>query len=361
MYKPKLTYVFCLMRKRSLMPAISVMRYMNFVGLIPQLLINGTEFGKNQHQLITKELNRYKIKYNEIKKPSNYDVMFSEGTGFFCLFEKYWLKESKKRGKSNVVLSNSLSGWRNDVNPYFLPENTKLIDGICMKIEEHLLYYKEFTKGLFLVNVGDPDWDWWSTNEFKEKVKKVKSELGNKILVLCEAFILSKDDTPYTEFCIKQAENLGFKVVINVHPDRQQFAPKQFLRYCNTTVYHHVLFKAASHTIGNIGSSTTVENLFLGTKVGCNPIVAHCAGHGEHRWLGRKTWITKVSKHFKSEILSMISPIFDEKELHSFLSSSKLEVSVQSTEKVFGKINVSCYAEYLFKTLDKKLMRKGKL
>ena len=67
MYRPKLKYVFCMMRKRSLMTALSVMRYMNSVGLTPQILMNGVEYHVDQRAAITGVLNRYNVKFKEIK------------------------------------------------------------------------------------------------------------------------------------------------------------------------------------------------------------------------------------------------------------------------------------------------------
>ena len=70
------------MRKRSLMPAMSVMRYMNSTGIIPQLLIG-------EREAIKKELALYNIKYQEINKLPDYDVMLSEAYGHLP-FERHW-------------------------------------------------------------------------------------------------------------------------------------------------------------------------------------------------------------------------------------------------------------------------------
>ena len=343
------------MRKRSLVPAMSLMRYMNAVGLVPQLLINGHAFGEDQHLLITKKLNQYNIRYKEIESLPDYDVMFSEGMGSFSPFEKRWLTESKRRGKVNVILVNGISGWMNDEFPYFLPDKTVLLDGICMRMEEQIRNFERFTKNLFLVNVGDPDWDWWKTDEFNQEVEKTKAKLGNKVLVYCGIFALPSQSVPYADFCIKQAERLGFKFVINPHPDRWDLMPKKFYKYCNMDIPHHVLFKAASHVISSITCSVITESLLLGTKVGCDGFIGHCAGHGKHRWLDRNSWLAKVSKNIKQEILSMTSLVSDEKSLGTFLSSSEPGVSIKIAEKVFGKNYFPSYGRCLFETLDRKL------
>ena len=361
MYKPKLKYIFCLMRKRSLMPAMSLMRYMNSVGLVPQLLIPGFSFGEDQHKLIVDELNRYNVKYVEITKLPNYDVMFSEGVGTFSPFEKRWMAESKKLGKTNVMLVNSTSAYRNIINTYFLPEKTGLLDGICMKMEEHLFHYQEFTKDLFLINVGDPDWDWWGTDEFKNEVDKTRSMFGDKILVFGEPFLLPKQAIPYAELCIKQAKSLGFKFVINPHPDRGDIVPEQFRKYCNRNIHHHVLFKAATHIVTSINCSLLAEGLFLGTKVGSDSFIPHCEEWVTHKWLDKNSWLTKAPKHVKQEILDMISFVCDKKDIYEFLSNNKLGATVEVAGKAFGKIVVPCYSEYLFETLDKKLIKEGKI
>lgn len=358
MYKPKLTYAFCLMRKRSLMPALSVMRYMNSVGIIPQVLIESQMWPlPHDRKWIIKEFNRYGVKFVEPKFPPEFDVLFTEGMGAFNPFESYWLKESKQRGRTNIILVNSLSGWRNHSNHFFGPEYTGLIDGVCMKIEEHLLNFKEFTKDLFLVNVGDPDWDWWQTDEFKNEVEKVNVRFGKKIFVFGDVFIDPTNSIPYVESCIAISKRLGFKFVINPHPDRWDMIPKKFLRYCNRDIHHHVLFKAASHVVCHISSSIIVESMLLGTKAGTDPTVAHCDGWGKHRWLDKDSFRSKIANHLNQEIIDMIPLVFDEEDINDFLASSEPNAPVEVVGKAFGKIDVPCYSEYLFQTLDKKLMR----
>jgi len=359
MYKPRLKYVFCLMRKRSLSPALSVMRYLNSVGITPRLLITGQQWGSDpsfltQRTNIRRELKLWGIKYEMLKSvPNDYDVMFCEGMGSFNGFEKTCLTKSKQLHKKNVMLVNSISPWRNEVNPYFLPEKTGLLDGICMRMNEHLLHYKEFTKNLFLINVGDPDWDWWTTSEFKKEVAKTNAKFGKKILLYCGVFATPDQAIPYVRLWIKQAERLGFKFMINPHPDRWKLMPLEFVKYCNRHIDHHVLFKAASHIVSSPNCSVLMEGLLLGTKAGSTPLIAHCAGHGQHRWLDKKAWHIKVPKHIKPEIFKMIPPIFDEKDMINFLSSP-VNVSAELVKKELGIINVPNYSEYLFKTLDEK-------
>lgn len=356
LYMPKLKYIFCLTRKRSLWPTMSIMRYMNSIGIAPQLIINGVDFGKDQHLLITKELNLYKIEYKEITSLPDYDVMFSESGGLWP-FEKRWLCEGKDRGKINILLMNSACIRKlDDPSPYLQTfVDDKLVDGICAKIEKPVLFQKKLVDPLFMINVGDPDWDWWQTEEFRGRVRKTKLALGDKTLVLCGTYTSPKQATAYTELCIRQARNLGFRLVINPHPDRWNLIPKQFHEYCNWDIHHHVLFQAASHVISSIGCTVISEGLFLGTKVGCEPSVSHCDKWGEHKWLDRDAWATKISKQVDSQILDMVSPVFDEKDLRNFLSSSVPGASVESAGKAFGRIVVPNYTAYLFKTLDEKL------
>ena len=348
MYKPKLKYIFCLMRERSLMPAMSVIRYMNSVGIIPQVLMG-------ESVVIKKELDLYKVRYEEITKLPDYDIMFSEANGHIP-FEIKWLTESKRRGKINIMLINSASIYRNLVISSFLPDKTKLLDGICIKLEETVLHYKEFTKDLFLINVGDPDWDWWQSNEFKGKVASIKSEFNNKILVLCESFICG-EVLSYIRLCIRKAEALNFKVFINIHPDRWGHAPEEFRKYYNTNIHHHILFGAASHSINDVGSSTVAENLFLGTKTGCNLTVPHGGGWGNNKWFTQDEWFTLIPKHVKQEIIDTLFLVFDEEKLDNFLSDSESKVSIESAGEVFGRVRVPCYTEYLFKTLDERLKK----
>lgn len=333
---------------------MSLMRYMNSVGIVPQLLINGVAFGADQRALIIQELNKYRVKYNEIKTLSNHDILFCEGMGSFSPFEKKWLSVSRKQGKKNVMLVNGLSGWMNDKFPYFLPDKTGLLDGICMKMDEHIRNFERYTKGLFLINVGDPDWDWWQTAEFNREVANTKAKLGPKVLVYCGIFAIPGPAISYINFCIKQAESLGFKFVILPHPDRWELMPKQFYKYCDRTIHHHVLFKAASHVISSITCSVITECLLLGTKVGCDFFIGHSEGWGKHKWMNAPSWQAKVAKQMKREILDMTS-LVEEKSLSTFLSSATPGASIVAAEKAYGKLNVPCYSEYLFKTLDTKL------
>ena len=345
MYKPKLKYIFCLMRKRSLMPAMSVMRYMNSVGIIPQILIGEPEPTK-------KELDLYKVKYQEINKLPEYDVMLSEANGHLP-FEIRWMTESKKRGKTNVMLINSLSSVNIHI-PSFTPDKTKLLDGMCMKADVDILQYRSFNNELFMINVGDPDWDYWKTEEFKKKEKEVRDRFGNKIFVICCVFA-RPEEVPYTELCIKKAKELGFSPIINVHPDRWSKVPASLLKYCNKGIHHHVLFSASSHLLTTICSTVFFEGLYLRTHVGCNQAVYHSGRRGNHVWLNKETWFKAVSKQSKQEFIDMAEPVFNEADLESFLLSPKPKIPIEQIVKTFGLITVPCYTEYLFKTLDKKL------
>jgi hypothetical protein len=211
-----------------------------------------------------------------------------------------------------------------------------------------------------LINVGDPDWDWWQTAEFKKKVENVRLRFGSKLLVLCEEYRTRLDKqlegASYAEFCIKRAESLGFKVVINVHPDSWKRVPEHLYKYCNIDIHHHVLFKAASHVLTSIACTVIGESSFLGTKVGCDLAAFHWPKFGQHAWLDKKTWFDIIPKHIPTEILNLVSTVFSEKDLDKFLSSSKPKGSMVEVDKAFGKINVPNYTEHLFKTLDKRYM-----
>ncbi|MEK0337740.1 MAG: hypothetical protein QQN41_09945, partial [Nitrosopumilus sp.] len=86
------------------------------------------------------------------------------------------------------------------------------------------------------------------------------------------------------------------------------------------------------------------------------PAIYHCDGcWGRHIWLDREKWYAEAPKHLRQEIIDLVSIVFNEKELGEFLSDSKSKVSIKDAERVFGKIDVPCYTEYLFKTLDERL------
>jgi len=341
------------------MPALSVMRYMNSVGLIPQLLICDIAFHVRQYPLIVNELNKSKIQYKEIRElPVDYDVMFSEAMGA-CDFENYWLTESNNRGKTNIMLLNELSIYQHQRSSPYLQKlvNENKVHGICTKIEKTIQHYKKFAGKVFMINTGDPDWDFWQTKEFKNKVKDLRSKFGDKIYVVCENFYQKEKLLPFIDMCIREAEKLGFKIFISTHPDRWGEVPKKYHKYCDRSILHHVLFSAASHVTINITSSVSIENLLLGTKVGCTPAVFNCKTWGDTQWLSKKDWFGIVPKHIDPEILKMFFPIFSSKDLINFLTSTTPIVSIQQVEKLIGRISVPSYSEYLFKTLEQKLKK----
>ncbi len=353
MYFPQLKYAFCMMRRTSFRSQMSLIKYLNSFGMVPCVLVNN---------FLREEIFE-RIQKGEIDAKvcedilDHYDVMFSESSGSVSVFEGAILSESKKQGKINLILHNAISIHTHLRNINYLPpENTKYIHGMCVKGQRSIDHYKKFTKDLFYLNTGDPDWDLFGTHSFKREVEEVQKKYGDKLLVLCAGFI-NEEEIEYYKRMILLAEELGFKVIVCVHPGSQSRKPVFFQEYEDYQSSHFILLKAASHIIENVYSTIMAESLFLGKRVGCTPAIRHFAGYGgPHVWVENYVkWYKHVVSKVGKEVIDLLPRIFTENELRDFLSSDSAYVTEERIDKIFGWPKVSNYSEHLFKMVEEKV------
>jgi hypothetical protein len=325
------------------------------MGATPYAIVNRTQ---NIYEYITKIIKQRQVQVKFVNAPpKDYDVMFSESSGFASKWEKLILTSSKNIGKINIKVKNAISMQRNIRNINYLPEHTKhTLDGICVKENRSIIHYREFTNGLFLLNTGDPDWDWFITDDFKKQVHDTNEKYGEKFLLLGAGFINS-EEIPYYRMLIAEAEVNGFNVAIRIHPGCERRKDAALHTYYDMDTDGFVLDAAASHVIENISSAMLAESLLLGTKVGCTPAIRHFLGYGvPHLWVSDyNKWHKNILPKVGKELLDIIPIISDRFELAKFLSDDKLPVSSEHIDKLFGWPKVPNYCSYFFESVEKQL------
>jgi hypothetical protein len=283
--------------------------------------------------------------------PKDFDVMFSESAGM-DVFERTILQRSKHEGRINFKLANSISILNHLVNPNYVPMRTKdTLHGICFRDNRSLKHYYEFNKDLIFLNVGDPDWDILSTNEFKDKVYSIRSNFGQKLLVLGASLDMKEVEAPWWQIVINIAERLNFKVIICPHPGCIKQVAGVFPKYVDSTTDHHVLFASASHVIGEIGSTIIAESLMLGSVVGATPFVPHSGGYSKHAWVNSSNWYDNVHRMAGREILDMVTFIENPNVLEEFLSNLQ-PIPRKKVDEYFGWPKVENYCSHLFRMVE---------
>ncbi len=350
MYTPKLKYAFCVMRPRSLWSQVPLIKYLNSVGEKPFILID-----KRYQETLLRMLKISKVSVQNLNSlPTEYDVMFSESSGHTG-FEGQILRTSKKHGKINIKLQTAISVYNRIVNINYIPQKTQdTLHGMCVKGQRSIDHYKKFTKDLFYLNTGDPEWDQFKTDDFKDKVKKIKEKYSEKFLLLGAGWQNIEQETQYYKDIILQAEKRGFKVVIRTHIDLEKLLPACFKDYADAITDRFVLFAAASHVIENISSTMLVECLFLGKRVGCTPAIRHFLEYGRpHKWIANfNEWYGHILPKVGKEMVDIFPRIVTPNEIDVFLSSNDMFTSQDSVDKIFGWPKVSNYSEHLFKTVE---------
>jgi len=363
MYKPKLRYVFCVMRDRSLWIQTSLIKYLNSFGVKPYLVFPRPEDVLHVgiiNSMLTKSGVLFEDGRNIVREEHpDYDVMFSESSGFSSLFEKRHLIESKRKNKVNIKLNISISINRNIINPNYTPDKTKdTLDGIYMKGQRTIDHFKTFTKDLFFINTGDPDWDVFLTDKFKEQVKQTKEKYGGKFLLLGIPFSGPKKEIAWCERATQRAIAMGVTPVIRVHSYRERFIPDSLRPYVDLETPRFVLFAAASHVIENIGSTMIAECLYLNKKVGATGLISHFGGYGEgHVWFEKyKEWKMVTEPRVGKEIFNIIPRAVTITEIDEFLSDDKILYNEKMIDNIFGWKRVPSYCSDLFEKIEKKLI-----
>ena len=362
MYKPKLQYIFCPMRDRSLWMQLSLIKYLNSFGQEPYLVFPRPE-DKLNDKIIENTLSKAGALYQDgrdIVREENpdYDVMFSESSGSSYSFEKRHLIESKRKNKINIKLNVSISINRSIINTHYTPDKTKdTLSGIYMKGQRTIDHFKTFTKDLFFINTGDPDWDIFNTNEFKEKIKQTRKKYGKKFLLLGISFSGPKQEIIWCERAIERAITLGITPVVRVHSYRERFVPDSLRPYVDLETPRFVLFAAASHVIENIGSTMIAECLYLNRKVGVTGLIGHFGGYGEaHVWFEKyNEWKMVTLPRVGKEIFNIVPRAVTVKEIDKFLSDNNILYNEKMIDDIFGWKRVPSYCSQLFSKIEKKI------
>ena len=364
MYKPKLQYIFCVMRERSLWTQLSLIKHLNSFGMSPYIIFNRAEDREAYGRVIQFALEKSGVKFEDgrdiIKEEHpNYDVMFSESSGFSNKFEKKCLTESKRKGKINIKLNNAISICCDITNPNYTTEHVKdTLNGMCMKGQRTIEHYQKFSKNLFFINVGDSDWDMFETEEFKSQVKQINEKYGNKILLIGSDFGGIPEEVSWDNQAILQAQKMGFKVIVRVHVGREKFIPDSLKEYVDLETPRFVLFAAASHVIENIASTMLAECLYLNKKVGCSALIPHPKDYGS-----TSGWVTNYDEWKKlilpkagKEFCDIIPRAVSEEELDKFLSSNEVFADQNKIDSIFGWNRVPNYCSQTFEEIEKKLL-----
>jgi len=355
MYKPELRYSFCAMRYTSLYSQLSLIKYLNALGINPYL--SWQKDRPHSSDIIRAS----KISYLQRKFGDNkmdFDIVFAESSGY-SRFEKNYLIESKNNGKINIKINNSISTYNQMSNPHYTPDRTRdTLDGMYVKGQRTIDHFKTFTEDLFFINGCDPDWDWFNTNDFKIQVRKVKQKYGNKLLILGSS-LLSEKEFSWYENITKQAVKRGFQVVVHLHPGRpipKFFKESPIRNRVDSTTPRYVLFAAASHIIVNLSSSMSAECLYLGKKVACNSLVTHFTGYmGKHYWLKNKhEWTRNMLPKIGNAMYEAVPRVYDMRELDSFLASNEPIINQDEVDTLFGWRRCPSYCSHLFEEVETK-------
>jgi hypothetical protein len=292
------------------------------------------------------------------KLPEDYEVMFSQSAGLDD-FERMSLVNSWAKGKTNVKLHNSMSTYNALVNINYVKARVKgKLHGFCMKEQRAVDHYKRFLpeSDVWYLNVGDPDWDYFQTEEFKAGVQSVQATYGEKLLLVLASFDSGKPECDFWTTVIPWAVANGFRVLIRPHPGCEHRIPPVLRQYAAPNIHRHVLFAAASHVIGEMASSVIGECMFLGTKVGSYPFVPHTPKYGVHSWMDNDTtWWEAIVKHVGPKLLSYVPFVHTSGSMAEFLEDSKPLITERQMDDLWGWPRVPCYSEHLFQCLERKL------
>lgn len=353
MYRPRLNYLFIVANKRSLWPQVSLIRYLNQFGICPSVLCQLPDVAR----IIQSE--GVSVSFvDEMNKISSTGctVAFSQSAGL-DQFERDCLDRSKSLGMTNVKLHNSMSTYNTLFNVNYARNRVNgRIHGVCMKEQRAILHFKKFLHDVWYLNTGDPDWDYFKTQEFSSKVEEMRGKYGDKVLLICASFDGGQEEKDFWSLIIKWTIDLGFKVLIRVHPGLERQIPPNLVQYIAPNVHRHVAFASASHILSEMSSTVVGESMMLGTKVGSYPFVPHHFKYGSHTWIDNdKKWHDAMFNQVGDEMLGCVPYVHTTATLMNFLSSPDPMVTQEQADKLWGWPRVDCYSEYLFKCVEEKL------
>ena len=351
MYSPNLRYLFIAANSRSLWPQLSLMKYLEALG-IPPLVICQLEVDRST---VLSQISNA-ILVDDV--PIDFNVAFSTSAGLDD-FERECLIKSRAIGKINIKLHNSMSTNNTIENPNYTTERVDgRIHGICTREQRAIRHFQKFLPDVFYLNTGDPDWDYFRTQEFKGEVDRVHKWCGKKLLLICSPFKeeLGEFEVEFWKLVIDWAERIGFRVVIRSHPGRATYVPKELRPFLHNEIHRHVIFAAASHVLVANCSTVIGECMLLGTKVGSFPMVPHNGKYGKHDWIDDPvSWHNITAGQIGKDLLSYLPYVHTRGTLNEFLSSPNPLISQEQMDSIWGWPRVDCYSEYLFKCVEEKV------
>jgi len=357
MFIPRHKYLFFIERERSIWTQQEIIRYLNSYGIAPCCITKERasydslkdEFSFSALSMI----NEMKIWW------SDYDVMLSETYGIWD-YSKMILATSKKFGKTNLVIGNfpAINNFKPTFKGHYSPENTTLIDGICLIDKRTEECMNQINPDLDTLVTGNPEWDIVKTFKFKEEVKAVREKYGDNLLLLCagpfDFFV--KEQEEYYKRIIDQAEEQDFNVIVNFHAESESI-PDYFKGHINTVSHRYVNLVAASHIITRVASGITQESLLFNKNVASNPFLFLGEKDAEtglyHEWIENDNrWKEKTLPRVGYELFNMLPLINNKQSLTDFLSSDKLRYSTGDLDEIFGMPKVSSFREHFFLTVE---------
>jgi hypothetical protein len=295
--------------------------------------------------------------------PDDYDVMVTYSAGCDD-FERACLDESHRKGKINVKAHNSISIYNQLVNINYTTERVQgRLDYICMRDRRSVEHFKRFLSGVRLLNVGDPDWDYFKTDVFKQEVSRVIDAYGKKLLLICCGFDMNHKECTYWPMIVKHAIQQGFKILMSCHPGHESRMSKDMQKYkVPKDLHHHVLFAAASHVICEPSSTVIAESMMLRTKVCCYPYIPHAGNvYGVTGWASESDeWRKAMQNCMGPELLSFMPVTASASLLQDFLDSPTPLISEDQTDMLFGWPKVESYSSNFFDTLERDILEAGK-
>jgi len=343
-YKPRLRFIFNFGRWYDTDRTLPLLRYLNAAGVAPSVLAGEPDI-----------LERLKGNGIAVKAlaglPDEYDVMLSPGVGYIP-FERYWLQRSMEAGKINVQcvyppVINRCSNLNNT------PRRTRFTHAVCTGCQRTLDDLRNINKEVVYLLTGMPSWDRFSTEGFKADVAQVRRRYGDKLLVIGVSCFLIEEETAWYRRMIRQAESLGFRVVLQVHIGREKELCETLRPYVNPGIDRYCLFAAASHVIVLIQSLMAPECLYLNRPVAAKPLANSYHGWNRHAWIDDPAeWRRWATPLYGEDCLSIIPLVHDEESLMQFLLSRPKSVSPDHAGRVFGFPEVPSFTEHTFRMLD---------
>lgn len=343
-YSPGLNYIFVANNFRDIENHTPYYVYLNKMGLIPRII-----FGNDS---LEEDLRQQGVEFESADGLSGIDdIMLTSGMGYYP-FERYWQYRFASRG-GIVIQLNSLPLLYREPFPWLYPVRTPYIHVRGVSDRLNARYYSSYNNECLYCITGRAHWDQFSTDEFQRQVEAIRRQFGDKLLVLGVHDVEPEKETLFFAQVVDYAQAAGFRTVLQVHPSKMNNYKGPLAPYVNRDMNRYALFAAASHYLGYIHSSTTVENLMLGTAVGAIPLMAHHPQINQHSWIENTSeWHRLAHIKYGPETLDMVDPVYDLNSLKQFLTRTSPRISYPELERFMGWPRIRSCCSYTFEVLE---------